>query len=79
MNHVCYPRVSNERLYALTGISSCNRADAGLANTTRLYLTINNELEKKFREEVAKRLGMRKGNLQLAIEQAIELWLKFKK
>lgn len=44
----------------------------------RLYLTINEDLERKFREEVAKRLGMKKGNLQVAIEEAIKLWLKYK-
>jgi hypothetical protein len=50
-----------------------------LADTSRLYLTIRSNLEKKFREEVARRLGMKKGNLQIAIEEAIELWLKIKK
>jgi len=49
-----------------------------LGNTARLYLTINRDLERKFREEVAKRLGMKKGNLQVAIEEAIKLWLKNK-
>ncbi len=47
-----------------------------MSKTARLYLTIDEELERKFREEVAKRLGMKKGNLQLAIEEAIRLWLK---
>ncbi len=50
-----------------------------MANTARLYLTIRSNLEKRFREEVARRLGMKKGNLQIAIEEAIELWLKVKK
>jgi hypothetical protein len=49
-----------------------------LSDTARLYLTIDSDLEKKFREEVAKRLGMKKGNLQVAIEEAIKLWLKNK-
>ncbi len=47
-----------------------------MTKTARLYLTIDWDLEKKFREEVAKRLGMKKGNLQVAIEEAIRLWLK---
>jgi hypothetical protein len=44
----------------------------------RIYITISEELDKKFREEVARRLGMKKGNLQIAIEEAIRLWLKSK-
>jgi len=47
-----------------------------LTKNARLYLTIPEELDRRFREEIAKRLGMRKGNLQLAIEEAIELWLR---
>ncbi len=45
----------------------------------KLTLTLNDELEKKFRDEVYKRLGMKKGNMQLAIEEAIENWIKTKK
>jgi len=42
----------------------------------KLTLTIQDELEKHFREEVFKRLGMKKGNIQVAIEEAIELWIR---
>ncbi len=49
-----------------------------MVKTARIYLTISEDLERKFREEVAKRLGMKKGNLQIAIEKAIRLWLKTK-
>jgi len=49
-----------------------------MAGTARLYLTINSDLERRFREEVAKRLGMKKGNLKIAIEEAIEVWIKTK-
>jgi hypothetical protein len=45
----------------------------------KLTLTLNDELEKKFRDEIYKRLGMKKGNMQIAIEEAIELWIKGKK
>jgi hypothetical protein len=45
----------------------------------KLNLVICDELDEQFRSEVAKRLGMRKGNLTKAIEQAIDLWLKTKK
>lgn len=50
-----------------------------MARNARLYLTIPEDLDREFRDEIAKRLGMRKGNLQIAIEEAIELWLKSKK
>jgi hypothetical protein len=50
-----------------------------MARNARLYLTIPEDLDRKFRDEIAKRLGMRRGNLQIAIEEAIELWLKSKK
>jgi hypothetical protein len=44
----------------------------------KITLTLNDKLEKEFREEVFKRLGMKKGNMQTAIEEAIELWIKGK-
>jgi len=44
----------------------------------KLNLVISDKLDEKFRSEVAKRLGMRKGNLTKAIEEAIDLWLKTK-
>ncbi|MGD0175731.1 MAG: hypothetical protein ABSC50_02770 [Candidatus Bathyarchaeia archaeon] len=45
----------------------------------KLTLTLNDELEKRFRDEIYKRLGMKKGNMQTAIEEAIELWIKNRK
>jgi hypothetical protein len=45
----------------------------------KLTLTLNDELEKRFRDEIYKRLGMKKGNMQTAIEEAIESWIKAKK
>jgi hypothetical protein len=42
----------------------------------KITLTLNDEIEKRFREEVFKRLGMKKGNIQQAIEDAIEVWIK---
>jgi hypothetical protein len=32
-------------------------------------------LDKRFRDEVNKRLGMKKGNIKIAIEEAMELWI----
>jgi len=45
----------------------------------KLTLTLNDKLEKRFRDEIYKRFGMKKGNMQTAIEEAIELWIKGKK
>jgi len=58
---------------------SCNLdMVSAMTKNARLYLTISKELDRQFREEIVRRLGMKKGNLQLAIEEAIELWLKSK-
>ncbi len=42
----------------------------------RIILTINDDLEKQFRMEIAKRLGMKKGNIQIAAEEAIKMWIE---
>ncbi len=41
----------------------------------RIDIVIPDELEKEFREEVSKSLGMKKGNISLAIEDAIKAWM----
>lgn len=41
-----------------------------------INLSIDDELDKQFRDEVNKRLGMKKGNLKIAVEQAIKMWIK---
>lgn len=41
----------------------------------KLNLVIRNELDDRFREEVFKRKGMKKGNLTEALEEALELWI----
>jgi len=41
----------------------------------KLNLVISDELDGKFRLEIAKRLGMKKGNLTKAIEEAMEMWI----
>jgi hypothetical protein len=45
----------------------------------KITLTLDDVLEERFREEIFKRLGMKKGNIQAAIEEAIETWIKAKK
>jgi hypothetical protein len=45
-------------------------------NTVRLNITVSKELDKRFRDAVADSLGFKKGNLQLAIEEALEEWIQ---
>ena len=45
----------------------------------RITITLNDELDKKLRETVADTIGFKKGNLQIAIEEAIEAWVKMRK
>lgn len=42
----------------------------------RINATISDELEARFRAEVGKRLGERKGNLSTAVEEAFEDWIR---
>jgi len=44
----------------------------------RIVVELDERMEKAFRDEVAKRLGMKKGNLKIAIEQAIRSWIENK-
>jgi metal-responsive CopG/Arc/MetJ family transcriptional regulator len=41
----------------------------------RIDIILPDDLEQEFRAEVAKELGMRRGNLTLAIQEAIRLWI----
>ncbi len=42
----------------------------------RINITLPDELEERFRLEVAKRKGMKKGNLGKAVEEALVLWME---
>jgi len=44
----------------------------------KMTIVINDDLEKKFRGTVADTIGFKKGNLQIAIEEALEEWIKSK-
>ncbi len=44
----------------------------------RINMVIDDELDKQFRDEVAKRLGMKKGNIKIAIEEAMRMWIERK-
>lgn len=43
---------------------------------TKINLTIDEGLEKGFREAISKKYGYKKGNMQLAIEEAIKDWIE---
>lgn len=42
----------------------------------RINLVLPDELETRFREAVFKRHGMKKGNISVALQEAINQWLK---
>lgn len=41
----------------------------------RITITLKDDLDKKLRETVAGTIGFKKGNLQVAIEEAIDDWI----
>ncbi len=45
---------------------------------TKMTVVISDELEKKFKDEIFKDKGMKRGNIQDAVEEAISLWIKKK-
>lgn len=45
---------------------------------TRINLVIDDDLDEQFRSEVARRLGMKKGNIKIAIEEAMKMWIESK-
>lgn len=42
----------------------------------KVTLVLDDKLEERFREAIFKSKGMKRGNLQSAIEEAIELWIE---
>ena len=40
-----------------------------------INVPINDDLDKRFRNEVNKRLGMKKGNIKIAVEEALDMWI----
>jgi len=49
-----------------------------MSGMARINLVIDDELDEQFRNEVAKRLGMKKGNIKVAIEEAMNDWINKK-
>ena len=42
----------------------------------RLYVSLPDDLIDRFRKEVGKRLGAKKGVISEAVKEAVELWMK---
>ena len=43
-----------------------------------MTVIVDEELEKKFKEAVFKDKGMKRGNISLSIEEALEMWIEAK-
>ncbi len=43
-----------------------------------MKIVLPDELEEKFREEIFKTKGMKKGNISKSVAEAIEMWIKTK-
>jgi hypothetical protein len=53
--------------------------DPYIIHMARLDLNIDDKLDTQFRDMVYKKMGMKRGNLRIAIEEAIKIWLSTKK
>jgi len=42
----------------------------------KMNIVLKNDTEEKFRKAVFEEKGMKKGNISLALEEAIELWIE---
>lgn len=42
----------------------------------KINIVLDDTREERFRKAVAQKLGMKKGNLSKALEEAIDLWIK---
>lgn len=52
------------------------RGSKGVSRLGRIDAVLPDELERKFRLKVARRKGLKKGNLKKALEEAIVLWMR---
>ena len=41
----------------------------------QISIVIDDELDTKFRAAIAQKLGLKKGNIKIALEEAINLWI----
>jgi hypothetical protein len=44
---------------------------------TRLDIEIDKRLDERFRNQVFKRFGLKRGNISTAVSEALTLWLKY--
>lgn len=42
----------------------------------RINVVISDDVERELREEVFKGMGMKKGNISIAVEEAIKMWIE---
>lgn len=47
-----------------------------MTEKVRNNFVIDNELDEKFRKKITRKLGYKKGNYSIALEEAIEDWIK---
>lgn len=45
----------------------------------KMNIVLTDKTEERFRKAVFENMGMKKGNISLALEEAIEEWIKHKK
>lgn len=45
----------------------------------QISIVINDELDDKFRKAVGSKLGLKRGNIKIAIEEALQLWIDHQK
>jgi len=43
----------------------------------KMNIVLDDKLEEEFRKAVFERKGMKKGNISIALEEAIKQWIKF--
>jgi hypothetical protein len=41
----------------------------------QISIVIDDDLDTKFRTAIAKNLGLKKGNIKIALEEAINMWI----
>lgn len=44
----------------------------------KINIAIKDETEKRLRQAIAEFMGLKKGNISIAIEEAIDLWIDYK-
>lgn len=57
-------------IYMWLSDSMCSEVEMG-----KLNVNVDDEIDEKFRKEVFKRKGMKKGNLTKAVQEAMLMWV----